>query len=288
MTVKIVTDSSADIPKSLAVEYGIEIVPLVVMIGEDEYYDGETITPDTLYQKMKDGQVPKTAQVPYERIRKVFENLAKNNESAVYIGLSSELSGTYQTATLVRDELIEEYKGFDLETVDSKGASIGQGFIALEAARMAKEGRSKEKILEAVRFNIAHMDYIFTVDDLEYLKRGGRIGRAAAFLGGLLNIKPLLGLEDGRLVPIEKVRGQKKVFRRMIEILKERVGDLDKQTIGLCYADALDSVETLKKMIQDELGGGSFLEVPIGAVIGSHAGPGTFAVVFRKAVYKED
>ncbi|HET7657183.1 MAG TPA: DegV family protein, partial [Bacillales bacterium] len=112
MTVKVVTDSSADIPKSLAVEYGIEIVPLVVMIDEDEYYDGETITPDTLYQKMKDRQVPKTAQVPYERIRNAFENLAKNNESAIYIGLSSELSGTYQTATLVRDELIEEYKGF--------------------------------------------------------------------------------------------------------------------------------------------------------------------------------
>jgi len=282
MTVQIVTDSAADLPKSLAEAHEIEIIPFVVMLGDEEYFDGETISSDTLYQEMKKGKTPKTAQVPYDRIKKVFEKFIKNDDGAIFIGLSSDLSGTYQTAKMVRDELAEEYPDFKMETVDSRGASIGEGMIVLEAARMAKEGKTLEEILESIRYNIAHLDYVFTVDDLEYLKRGGRIGRASAFLGGLLNIKPLLGLEDGKLVPIEKVRGKKKVFRRMIELLKERGSDFENQTIGLCHADAPDSIAKLKGMMQEELGAHSFFEAPIGAVIGSHAGPGTFAMIFRK------
>lgn len=282
MTVQIVTDSAADLPKSLAEAHEIEIIPFVVMLGEEEYFDGETISSTALYQAMKDGKVPKTAQVPYERIKGIFEKFAKNEDGTIFVGLSSDLSGTYQTAKMVRDELIEEYPDFKIETVDSRGASIGEGMIVLEAARMAKEGKTIEEILEAIRYNITHLDYVFTVDDLEYLKRGGRIGRASAFLGGLLNIKPLLGLEDGKLVPIEKVRGRKKVFRRMIELLKERGHDLENQTIGLCHADALDSIQKLEEMIREEFGTESFLEAPIGAVIGSHAGPGTFAIIFKK------
>lgn len=287
MTIKVVTDSAADLPKSLAAEKGIEIVPFIVIVGDKEYYDGETLQPDLLYQMMREGKVPKTAQVPYERLKKVFEKFAKNHESAIYIGLSSELSGTYQTANLVRDELTETYPGFDLETIDSRGASIGQGLIALEAARLAQEGSSKEKILESIRTNINQFDYLFTVSDLEYLKRGGRIGRAAAFFGGLLNIKPLLGLEDGKLVPLEKIRGQKKVFRRMIELLKERGDHLEDQTIGLCHAETVQSIEKIKEMIHSELGAESFFEAPIGSVIGSHAGPGTFAVIFKRKKPKE-
>ncbi|HEX6923566.1 MAG TPA: DegV family protein [Bacillales bacterium] len=284
MTVHIVTDSASDLPKSLAEEYDIDVVPFIVLIDGEEYYDGETIGPDELYPAMKEGKVPKTAQVPYEKMRAVFEKYAKQQESCIFIGLSSELSGTFQSAKLIQDELSEEYPDFDFETVDSRAASIGQGFIALEAAKMAKNGKSKTEILELVHFYIDHTEHIFTVDDLEYLRRGGRIGKASAFIGGLLNIKPLLGVDDGRLVPIEKVRGSKKVYRRIVEVLKERGDHLQDQTIGICHAYSPESAEKLKEIIESETGATNFIEIPIGAVIGSHAGPGTFAVIFRNKI----
>ncbi|HET7580907.1 MAG TPA: DegV family protein [Bacillales bacterium] len=283
MAVKIITDSASDLPKSLVEEYDIDVVPFVVLIDNEEYYDGETIGPDELYAAMKDGKTPRTAQVPYERMKETFEKYAKQNESALYIGFSSALSGTYQTAELIRNELREDYPSFDFDTIDSKGASIGEGFMVLDAARMAKEGKSKQEILDRTRRNIEQMDYLFTVDNLEYLQRGGRIGKAAAFFGGLLNIKPLLSVEEGKLVPIEKIRGRKKVYPRIVELLKERGGDLQGQTIGLPHADSPDAVEKLKSMIREETGATDFMELPIGAVIGSHAGPGTFAIVYRKS-----
>lgn len=288
MTVKIITDSGSDIPKTLLEKYDIEVMPFVVLMDDEEYYDGETISPDELYGAMRKGKVPKTSQVPYERMRNTFEKYAKRNESCLYIGFSSELSGTYQTAASIKIELSEEYPEFGFDTFDSRGASIGLGFMVLDAARMAKEGKSKQEILDRLCFNVEHMEYVFTVDNLEYLQRGGRIGRAAAFFGGLMQIKPLLGVEEGKLIPIEKVRGQKKVFRRMIDLLKELGGDLNKQTIGLCHADCPETAEKLEAMIREETSVEDFLEIPIGAVIGSHAGPGTFAIVFRRGTEKAE
>ncbi|HEU5140897.1 MAG TPA: DegV family protein [Bacillales bacterium] len=281
MAINIVTDSASDLPVALAKEYNIDIVPFIVLLEGEEYYDGETIGPDQLYPAMKDGKVPKTAQVPYERMRIVFEKYAKKKETCLFIGLSSELSGTFQSARMIQDELMEEYPDFDFETIDSRAASIGQGLIALEAAKMAKAGESKEAILEMIHTYIKQTEHLFTVDSLEYLQRGGRIGKASAFIGGLLNIKPILGVEDGQLIPIEKVRGSKKVYRRIVEVLKERGNQLQEQTIGICHADSPESAAKLKEMIQNETGAENFIEIPIGAVIGSHAGPGTLAVIFR-------
>lgn len=284
MAVHIVTDTACDLPKHLIEEYDIKVMPFIVIIDGEEYVDGDTIGPDELYKQMKEGKVPTTSQVPSERMRHTFEALAEKNESCIYIGLSSELTGTYQSAVSIAQELKERYPGFDIDTVDSRGASIGQGLMVLEAAQMAKEGQSKANILRRIQFNIDHMEYLFTVDDLVYLQRGGRIGRASAFLGGLLNIKPLLELEDGRLIPLEKIRGSKKVYRRLVDLVKERGNDLERQTIALCHADCPDSMQTLKTMIQEETGAKRFIEVPIGGVIGSHAGPGTFAVIFRSKI----
>lgn len=284
MAIHIATDSASDLPKELLEKYDIDIVPFVVILDGKEYYDRETIGPDELYSAMRDGKAPKTSQVPYERMKEMFEKYAKQGETLIYIGFSSELSGTYQVAVQVKNELLEEYPEFDVVTIDSRGASIGEGFMALDAARMAKEGKSKEEILERIQFNIDHMEYLFTVDDLEYLQRGGRIGRASAFVGGLLNIKPLLELKDGKLIPSEKIRGTKKVYRRMIELLKERGNHLKEQTIGLPHADSPESAEKLKTMIREETGAEDFIEIPIGPVIGSHAGPGTFAIVFRSDI----
>ena len=145
---------------------------------------------------------------------------------------------------------------------------------------MASEGKSREEILAAVDFYSRHMEHIFTVDDLEYLYRGGRVTRTSAFLGGLLNIKPILQVEEGRLVPLEKVKGRKRVLKRMLEIMKERGVGFGSQTIGISHGDDLDTALELKEMIREELGVEDFVINTIGAAIGAHAGPGTIALFF--------
>ena len=134
--------------------------------------------------------------------------------------------------------------------------------------------------MEAIDFYSQHMEHIFTVDDLDYLYRGGRVTQTAAFVGGILNIKPVLNVEDGKLVPLEKVRGTKKVFKRMLDIIEERGSNLANQTIGICHADALESVEFLKQQMKERFGCKDFVVTMIGAVIGAHTGPGTVGIFF--------
>lgn len=283
MAIKILTDSASDLPRHLLDEYDIDVAPLMVILGDEEYYDRETIDPHELYAEMRNGKSPSTSQVPPERMKAMFEKYAKQQISCIYIGFSSELSGTYQTAIAAKEELLEEYPDFDIETFDSRSASIGEGFVALEAARLAKEGKSKEEILEAVSYQRDHMEHIFTVDNLEYLLRGGRISRTSAFVGNLLNIKPILSMNhEGNLIPIEKVRGSKKVYRHIVDMVKERIANPEKDTIGIPQADNPQAAEKLEAMIREETGAQNFITLPIGAVIGSHAGPGTFAAVFLK------
>jgi DegV family protein with EDD domain len=212
-----------------------------------------------------------------------FEEIAKNNESVIYVCFSSGLSGTYNTSLIVRDETKRKYPDLDIDIVDSRSASVGFGLLVYKAAKMAKEGKSKEEILKMLDFYVKHIEHIFTVDNLEYLFRGGRVTRAQAFVGGLLNIKPILDIpEDGTLRPIENVRGRKKLLNRMIDIMEERGGnaDLTHQTIGINHGDDLEGALTLKEMIEERYGCTDFVVNIIGCAIGAHAGPGTLSVFF--------
>lgn len=280
MTVRIITDSACDLPKNIIDEYNIRVIPLLVYLENIEYLDGETLNPVDLFNGMRNGKVYKTAQIPPANFKEVFLEYAKKNESCIYIAFSSGLSGTYQSALMAKSEVLEEYPDFDLEIIDTKCASVGFGLVVYKAAKMAKEGKSKEEIVKAVKFYSEHMEHIFTVDDLEYLYRGGRVSRTAAFVGSLLNIKPILDVEDGKLVPIEKVRGRKKVLKRMIEIMEERGVDLANQTIGICHGDDLEGAMKLKKMIKEKFGCEKFLINIIGCAIGAHSGPGTLSIFF--------
>lgn len=280
MPIKIITDSACDLPKDIIEEYNIEVIPLLVYLEGKEYLDGETIQPVDLFNGMRKGKVYKTAQVPISKFKEAFLKHAENKESCIYIAFSSGLSGTCQAAVMAKNEVLEEYPDFNLDIVDTKCASVGFGLVVYKAAKMAKEGKSKEEIVKAVKFYSEHMEHIFTVDDLEYLYRGGRVSRTAAFVGSLLNIKPILDVEDGKLVPIEKVRGRKKVLKRMIEIMEERGVDLANQTIGICHGDDLEGAMKLKKMIQEKFGCEKFLINIIGCAIGAHSGPGTLSVFF--------
>ncbi|UYX55148.1 DegV family protein [Bacillus thuringiensis] len=285
MGVKIITDSAADLPVELLQAYDIDLIPLRVYDeAETEYLDGVTLKSVTLLQKMREGAVYKTSLPSLETFQEKFVSYGKEGNPCIYLAFSSELSGTYQSSVLIKKEVKETYADLDLEIIDTKCASLGQGIVVLEAAKMAKEGASKEDILNRVAFLMNHMEHIFTVADLQYLVRGGRLSKVAGFIGGLLNIKPILNVEEGKLVPLEKVRGKKKVLSRIVDIMEERGKDLKDQTIGMTHGDDLETAEALKSLITERFGCEVFIVNTIGAAIGAHTGPGALTLFFLNEV----
>lgn len=283
MTVKILTDSACDLPDEILKKYDIDIIPILVNKGDEEYLDKVTLDPVKMYDDMRNGIFYKTAQIPPYMFQEKFEEIAKKKESTIYICFSSGLSGTYNTSLIVRNSLKDQYPDLNLEIVDSKSASVGFGLVVYKAAQMAKEGKSKEEILKTLDFYIKHIEHIFTVDNLEYLYAGGRVSRTQAMVGGLLNIKPILDIpEDGTLRPVEKVRGRVKVLKRMLDIMEERGGkaDLKHQTIGINHGDDIEGALKLKELIEERYGCNDFIINIIGCAIGAHSGPGTLSVFF--------
>ncbi|HHY10600.1 MAG TPA: DegV family protein [Firmicutes bacterium] len=209
MTIKIITDSACDLPQNLLDEYGIHVLPFLVFIEGEEFVAGETIKEAQVYQAIREGQVPKTAQVPTKIIVEAFKEYAAAGQECIYIAFSSKLSGTCNTARAVAAELKRNYPDFKITVCDTLSGSLGQGLIVLEAAQLALAGASSQEIVARVNLRAKNnVEHIFSVDDLNYLYRGGRVGYANAFLGGILNIKPILHVKDGLMIPIQKVRGK--------------------------------------------------------------------------------
>ncbi len=281
MSIQLIVDTGCDLPQHIIDEHKIEVLPLVVHVNEEEYYDKETIQPSSLYTMMRDGAVPKTSQVPPDRMKEMFQKLAENNQPAIYLTLSSGISGTYQTACLVRDQLVEEGIEPNLEIIDSKSASLGYGLIGYYIARKIEEGTTDlNGLVSFTHTLIDKIQHIFTVDDLEYLVRGGRVSKASGFVGGLLKIKPVLHMEEGKLFPLEKVRGSKKVLGRLMELIQERGSEFENQIVAISHADDLNRANELKDMIEEQLKVKNVMVNTIGCAIGAHAGPGTLAVYF--------
>ncbi|ETB70895.1 hypothetical protein A943_12630 [Bacillus sp. CPSM8] len=280
MNVHLLADSAADLPKSFYDEHHISFIPLKVLLDEKEYDDLLTIQPLDVYEAMREGKAPKTSQPSMMRFKNAFSELADENKPALYIAFSSELSGTYQTAVMAANEVKEEFPDFDLRIIDSKCASLGYGLAVKHALKLATNGNTIQEIESSVKDFCEHLEHIFTVDDLTYLARGGRISKASAFVGGLLNIKPLLHVEDGKLVPLEKIRGKKKLLKRMIELMKERSVDLSGQTVGISHGDDEETAEEVKRMIEAEFQPGEIVVNMVGSAVGAHSGPGTLAVFF--------
>ena len=282
MAIQILTDSASDLTLEQFLELDIKMAPLKVHLDEQDYEDGVTIQAKTIYDAMRQGKAPKTSQISPQTLKDIFTSYAKENKPLVYIAFSSQLSGTYQTAKMMEQEVKEEYPNAPIHVIDTKCASLGQGLVVLHAAKLAKQGASVDEVVNAVKYQSQHMEHIFTVDDLEYLKRGGRISKAQAFVGTLLKVKPILHVEDGNLVPLEKIRGSKKVLNRMLELMEERGSDFTNQIIGISHGDDLERAEQLSMMIQDKfsVSENQIVIEMVGSVIGAHSGPGTIALFF--------
>lgn len=278
--IQLITDSGSDLPKSFLEEHNISLIPLKVHIGEEEFEDLVTIDSKKVFDAMRKGAVPKTSQASPNTLKELFSKLAREKKTAIYFAFSSELSGTYSTASVIREQVQEEYPDFDLTIVNTKCASLGLGLVVRHAAYLIKNDADKETILKECTFMAEHMEHLFTVDSLEYLQRGGRISKTSAVVGGLLNIKPIINLENGKLIPLEKIRGDKKLVKRMLELIGERGVNLEKQVIGISHADAEDMALHYKQLLEETYNCQTFFINMIGGAIGAHSGPGTIAIFF--------
>lgn len=277
MGIRIVTDSVSDIPKTIAKELGIIVLPLTVTFGKEVFKDGVDISSKEFFKKLKESpNIPFTSQVTPGEFIKTFEDVRGAGDNIIAILMSSQLSGTFNSGKTAKEYVDSE----NIEVIDSKSVTFGQGLMVIEAARMAKMGYSKEQIVKRVLDMRKNMVYKFLVDDLEYLRRGGRLSSSQAMVGKILSIKPILTMEEGKLVLEDKVRGKKKGIKWIINWIKERKIDLSDKTIGLFHSGDLEGLKALKKNILDNFEVGEILEAEVGAVVGTHAGPGCIAIAF--------
>ena len=274
--VKIVTDSTADLPKELAAKYGITVVPLKVIFNDDEpLKDGVDIETEQFYRRLVEkNEYSRTSQPAPAEFCSVYKELSLSGSSLISIHLSSGLSGTSHSAQMAKEML----PGIDIEVIDSKMASMGLGLIVLEAARAAGEGKSKDEILGIVRHMIAKAELYFIVDTLEYLARGGRIGKAQALLGNILNIKPILYLKDGIVHPLEKTRGRARAIERLSQIIEVNVG---KRRVKCSLMHGMDpeGMMQLYQKIVPLLNCDEPVCSTLGAVIGTHTGPRVLGII---------
>jgi DegV family protein with EDD domain len=277
---RIFADSACDLPKSFFEENDVMLLPLHVLIDDNDYEDLVTIEAKEVYEAIRNGKHPKTSQVSPELFLKKWKELVKIGEDGLYIAFSSELSGTYNTAIMMKDQVKDTNPRMNLVIIDSKCASLGYGLLVKEAVRLRNAGDDVRTIERKIRSMAARMEHLFTVEDLDYLAKGGRVSKTSAFIGGLLNIKPLLHVESGKLVPVEKHRGRKKVLRRMVDLMAERGEQLSEQNIAISHADD-ESIALELKALVEELYSPKNVEIHmIGPTIGSHTGPGTIGIYF--------
>lgn len=281
---RIFADSGSDLPKSFFDENDVTLLPLRVLIDDKEGDDVLEIDSQEVYDAIRNGKHPKTSQASPELFHSTWKELAASGEDGLYIAFSSELSGTYNTAVMMKDQVKEGNPNMNLVIIDSRCASLGHGLLVKEAVRLRDAGDDVRTIERKIRDMANHMEHLFTVEDLDYLAKGGRVSKASAFIGGLLNIKPLLHVEGGKLVPIEKHRGRKKVLRRMIELIEERGVEFPKQTIAISHGDDESTALEMKALIEEKLKPKHVEIHMIGSAIGSHSGPGTIAIFFLNKV----
>jgi DegV family protein with EDD domain len=279
MKVKIITDSASDLPKELIDKNNITSLPLVVLDGSNEYLDGIEITPKKMFENMRTGKVYSTSQVPVNKFIDLFTQIAKNNEECFYPAFSSQLSGTYNAAYTALEEVKKTYPNAKIVITDTLCASMGLGHVVLKACELSEDGLTAKQMLPIINDYAKKMIHVFTVEKLEYLYRGGRVSKTSAVIGDTLGIRPALTVIDGKLVPVHKVRGDKKLYATMLDMVAQKAGeDLSDKTVTISHGDDIQTANILKKMIEDRFKCKNVRITMLGAVIGAHAGPGTQAI----------
>ncbi len=285
--VKIVVDTSADLPKDIAEKYNIGVMSFLSIFGEDTYVSGVDITNDEFFDKLEsyDG-FPTTSQTPYGDMYDYLLNESKEHKSVIYFAISSKGSGQYNTACLVRDEILEENPDADIHIVDSEKFSLYIAQTAVHAAKMAQDGKSVEEIISECKRYINTWRCYLLVDTLKYLEKGGRINKAKAVVGTLLDIKPILTIENGLVESMDKLRGKKKLVEKLIEKIEEDE-DFDSENPQFMIVQSDEERGQKAVSILEEKYGDNCITMysQFGAIVGTHVGRGAVAIICR---IKED
>lgn len=284
MKFEIITDSSANLTDSLIEKYDLKIISLSYFIGEEEYLsykEGVKTDYSEFYARIRKKEEARTSLANYEECMRVLRPIAESGRDILYIGFSSALSGTFQNVSNCMQELRTKHPDQKLLCVDSLSASMGEGLLVYHALELAQRGATIEETLEWVENHKMNICQWFTVDDLFFLKRGGRLSGAAALAGSLLEIKPILHIdEEGRLVMVSKVKGRKKSLNALIEHMEETVVKIKPQKIFIAHGDCLEDAQYLADGIKAKLGLEDIEINYVDPVIGVHSGPGTIALFY--------
>ncbi|WP_174720844.1 DegV family protein [Streptococcus periodonticum] len=280
MTFKILTDSTADLPESWALENDVQILGLTIQLDGITYetVGDKKLTSERLLSKMEAGGQPTTSQINVGQFEAIFRHYAEIGMPVLYIAFASVLSGTYQSAVMARDMVLEDFPEVVIQIIDTKAASMGEGILVMKAVEAKAVGQSLEQVVALIKSLVPKVKTYFLVDDLNHLMRGGRISKTAALMGSLVNIKPVIAVKgDGRLDSVAKVRGKKKAQTEVVRMTLEDIAD-PRVVIAYAGADSQEVAQVLKNQLLASEQVNEVLILPLGPVISTHTGPGTLGL----------
>lgn len=279
----IITDSTADLPIEYLSQNNIGVLNLSYEICGTVYGQDRQMPVEEFYKAMREGNLTKTSQVNPDQAKAGLLKALDDSNELLYIAFSSGLSGTYNSGRLAAMEIMEENPDVKIRVIDSKCASMGEGLLVYKAVEMRNNGSSFEEVADWVEENVLHFVHMFTVDDLNHLYRGGRVSKTSALIGTVLNIKPILHVDDeGHLVPLSKERGRKRALISLVDEMEKRIGCFKEKNdiIFISHGDCYDDAMIVKEEIEKRFGAEKFMINLIGPTVGSHSGPGTVALFF--------
>ena len=282
--IKIIADSGADIPNDLVQKYDIEIFSFLSIFGEDTYVSGVELDSKAFFKKLEEtGIIPTTAQTPYTEMDEKIRKYADEYDSVIVFTLSSKASGQNNTLQMIKRDILEENPNVDIRIVDSMSFTIGIGMGVVYAAELAQSGASVDEIVEKATEYINSWDVYFLVDNLKYLEKGGRINKASAIIGGLLDIKPVLSIRNGLVEAVDKFRGKKNLAKKLINKIKENP-DFDPSANQFAVVHANEQMgEEMVSLLKQEFENCEIVMYnELGAIIGTHTGPDMVGVFFKK------
>lgn len=283
--VKIITDSCSDLPKEIVGNYDIEFLNIKVTINNKIYYDRDDLQPQDFYKLIKESnEVPKTSRITPGQFKEVYQKYLDDYDHLLVIAFSSKLSGILESAVIAKREIDSD----KITIIDTKAASVGQGLLVYQAAKMLETENDFEKIVLNLIETASKLEHIFAVGDLEMLKRGGRISKTKAVMANVLNIKPILHIIDGEILPYDKIRGKKRMISYLLNQIEKKADQPQSQTIAITYSANEKSALKLKDEIESRFKPQGLFISEIGAAVGSHAGPGTLAVSFKNSENKSE
>ena len=280
----ILTDSSADLTAELAARMQVEVLPLSFTLRDQIYYnypDNREMDPKAFYDLLRQGETATTSAINVSQYTEVLEPLLQAGKDVLILAFSSGLSTTYNSAVIAADDLREHYPERKVFVVDTLCASLGQGLLVWLAAKERQRGRTIEEVRDWAELNKYNLCHQFTVDDLHFLKRGGRISATTAVVGSMLQIKPVLHVDDeGHLVNVAKARGRNAALKALVDRMEQTAVGPREQTVFISHGDCLEDAQELARMIRERMGTQDFIFNHVGPVIGAHSGPGTVALFY--------